>query len=161
MDWLAPEDDNSPVTSGNKYCNILIVDDEEDIHRSTKLTMKHFEFEGQQMRFFSAYSAQQARQLLNSDIHYSLILLDVVMETENAGLDLVSYIRDQLRNHFSRIILRTGQPGGEREQSVIRDFDIDGYKNKSELRKLDLDCTFYTALRAYRDILTLQKQPQH
>ncbi|WP_022941897.1 HD domain-containing phosphohydrolase [Psychromonas hadalis] len=157
MDWLAEEETQVEVLSTDDYCNILIVDDEVDVHTSTTLTMKHFTFEGKSMRFFSAYSAQEARELLNKGERYSLILLDVVMETENAGLDLARYIRQQLNNRFSRIILRTGQPGIAPEQSVIRDFDIDGYKNKAELRKQDLESSFYTSLRAYRDICQLQK----
>lgn len=157
MDWLAEEDSDNGVIEQKEYCNILIVDDEKDVHTSTKLTMKHFHFEGKEMCFFSAYSAQEAHQLLNNGKRYALILLDVVMETESAGLDLACYIRQQLKNRFTRIILRTGQPGVAPEQSVIRDFDIDGYKSKSELRQQDLESSFYTSLRAYRDICQLQK----
>lgn len=157
MDWLAEEDEDITIIADIRYCNILIVDDEEDVHSLTKLTMERFEFEGQRMRFFSAYSALQARELLNAGNRFSLILLDVVMETENAGLDLARYIRQQLKNRFTRIMLRTGQPGLAPEQSVIRDFDIDGYKNKTELRQQDLESSFYTSLRAYRDICQLQK----
>jgi len=157
VDWLAEEESGLEVITDKQYCNILIVDDEEDIHISTKLTMKRFTFEDKEMRFFSAYSAKEARELLNKGERYSLILLDVVMETENAGLDLARYIRLELKNSFSRIILRTGQPGIAPEQSVIRNFDIDGYKCKTELRKQDLESAFYTSLRAYRDICQLQK----
>jgi len=39
------------------------------------------------------------------------VLLDVIMETDQAGLDLVEFIRDTLKNETVRIILRTGQPG--------------------------------------------------
>lgn len=157
MDWLAEEETNIEDITQKEFCNILIVDDEKDMHSSTKLAMKRFVFEGKEMRFHSAYSAQEARELLNKGDRYSLILLDVVMETENAGLDLACYIRQTLKNRFSRIILRTGQPGIAPEQSVIRDFDIDGYKGKTELRKQDLESSFYTSLRAYRDICQLQK----
>lgn len=157
MEWLAEEDSKKEVIEELGYCNILIVDDEEDVHSSTILTMKRFVFEGKSMRFFSAYSALEARELLSKSDRYSLILLDVVMETESAGLDLARYIRQQLKNRFSRIILRTGQPGIAPEQSVIRDFDIDGYKSKAEIRKQDLESSFYISLRAYRDICQLQK----
>ncbi|MFT6985749.1 MAG: response regulator RpfG family c-di-GMP phosphodiesterase [Psychromonas sp.] len=161
MDWLAeeiiePSMDTNEVASV-EYCNVLIIDDEEDVHAVTKLTMKNFVFEGKPMRFFSAYSALQAKELLLQDQRFALILLDVVMETENAGLDLAKFIRQELKNRFTRIILRTGQPGIAPEHSVIRDFDIDGYKNKAELRKIDMESTFYTSLRAYRDICQLQK----
>ncbi|WP_028863116.1 HD domain-containing phosphohydrolase [Psychromonas aquimarina] len=158
MDWLAEEDDTEiELVVSTEHCNILIVDDEEDVHATTILTMKRFMFEGKSMRFFSAHSAQEAKQILDQDRRFSLILLDVVMETENAGLDLAKYIRQDLKNSFTRIILRTGQPGVAPEHSVIKDFDIDGYKSKTELRKQDLESSFYTSLRAYRDICQLQK----
>lgn len=163
MDWLVENVDivapvvNTEAVECIEYCDVLIIDDEADVHAVTKLTMKKFLFEGKQMRFSSAYSAQEAREILQQDRFFALILLDVVMETENAGLDLAKFIRQDLNNRFSRIILRTGQPGVAPEHSVIRNFDIDGYKNKTELRKLDLESTFYTSLRAYRDICQLQK----
>ncbi|WP_094751621.1 HD domain-containing phosphohydrolase [Psychromonas sp. CD1] len=157
MDWLADEDSEEKVSDDYEYYNILIVDDEKDIHLSTILTMKRFMFEDKKMRFFHAYSAQQARQLLLNDEYYALVLLDVVMENDHAGLELARFIRQDLNNRFTRIILRTGQPGLAPEQKVIRDFDIDGYKSKTELRVADLESFFYTSLRAYRDICLLQK----
>lgn len=161
MDWLIEDTtDNmtdAEVTESSEACNVLIVDDEEDVHAVTKLTMKNFIFEGKKMRFLSAYSAREAKDILQANERIALILLDVVMETENAGLDLAKYIRQELKNSYTRIILRTGQPGIAPEHSVIRNFDIDGYKNKTELRKQDLESAFYTSLRAYRDICLLQK----
>ena len=164
MDWLiedtqenAQEDTDANVVTNDEYYNVLIVDDEEDVHAVTKLTMKFFTFEGKSIRFYSAYSGLQAKAFLQDSEHVALILLDVVMETENAGLDLAKFIRHELNNSFTRIILRTGQPGVAPEHSVIRNFDIDGYRNKAELRRQDLESTFYTSLRAYRDICQLQK----
>jgi len=157
MDWLAEDITEPESTEDNEYCNVFIVDDEEDVHAVTKLTMNDFLFEGKKMRFFSAYSAGQAKEMLMQGQHFALIFLDVVMETEHAGLELAKFIRQDLNNRFTRIILRTGQPGIAPEYSVIRDFDIDGYKNKTELRKQDLESVFYTSLRAYRDICLLQK----
>jgi response regulator RpfG family c-di-GMP phosphodiesterase len=160
MDWLIEDTEdettNAQPVENTEYSNVLIVDDEEDVHIVTKLTMKHFVFEGKQMRFFSAYSAQQAKEILQKEC-FSLVLLDVVMETDNAGLELADFIRHELKNSYTRIILRTGQPGIAPEHSVICDFDIDGYLNKAELRKEDLESTFYTSLRAYRDICQLQR----
>lgn len=161
MDWLIEDTaDNTTepqAVESSEDCKVLIVDDEEDVHAVTKLTMQNFTFEGRKMRFFSAYSAQEAKDILLKEKHFALILLDVVMETENAGLDLAKFIRQELKNSFTRIVLRTGQPGVAPEHSVIRDFDIDGYRNKAELRKQDLESAFYTSLRAYRDICQLQK----
>ncbi len=160
MDWL--EDDRDEVlehelTDEQNLWHVLIVDDDKDVHLSTKLIMSGFQFENKAIKFHSAYSGQQARALLQKSQKFSLILLDVVMESDSAGLDLARFIRQQTHNSYSRIILRTGQPGIAPEHSVIRDFDIDGYKSKTELRRADLETTFYTSLRAYRDICLLQQ----
>ena len=160
MDWI--EDDRKeasiaiPDTKAD-FWSVLIVDDEEDIHLATKITMKNFVFEGKKIKFTSAYSADEAKSILLTSNTFGLILLDVVMENDNAGLDLAQYIRHEIKNTYTRIILRTGQPGIAPEQSVIRNFDIDGYKAKTELRHHDLETIFYTSLRAYRDICHLQK----
>jgi response regulator RpfG family c-di-GMP phosphodiesterase len=136
---------------------ILIVDDEEDIHLVTKLALKHFEFDGRELEFLQAFSAAEAMQRLAGTPDIAIVLLDVVMETEHAGLDLIRYIREQLGNAAVRIVLRTGQPGQAPEQEVIRQYDINDYKNKAELTSPKLFTLVYASLRAYRDIITLQK----
>ena len=71
--------------------------------------------------------------LLNQQENISVGLIDVVMESNHAGLDLIKYIRQDIGNHDIRLILRTGQPGEAPEEAVIRDYDINDYKNKTEL----------------------------
>ncbi|RLV59757.1 DUF3369 domain-containing protein [Parashewanella curva] len=160
MEWL--EDDRESISNNEPaqqqdVWHVLIVDDDKDVHASTKLIMSGFEFENKMVKFHCAYSGEQARVILEQGQQFSLILLDVVMESDSAGLELAKFIRKQMNNSYSRIILRTGQPGIAPEQSVIRDYDIDGYKAKTELRRSDLETTFFTSLRAYRDICLLQQ----
>ncbi len=135
--------------------NILIVDDEEDVHAVTCLALSTFEFNGRGLNILHAYSAAQAKEVLAQNTNIALILLDVVMETDQAGLELASYIRKELNNHQVRIVLRTGQPGEAPEHQVIRDFDINDYKNKTELTSVKLFTVLYSNLRAYRDIVTV------
>lgn len=138
---------------------VLIIDDEPDVHRATELALKSFRFEGQSLRFFSAYSAEEGKQLINAlQPNLALILLDVVMETHDAGLQLVQYIRQELQNQKVRIILRTGHPGEAPEESVILDYDINDYRFKVELTRQRLLTTVVSALRSYRDIMTIEQQ---
>ena len=109
------------------------------------------------LEFHSAYSALEAKQLLKQQPNASLILLDVVMEQDDAGLQIVKYIREELNNQAIRIILRTGQPGQAPERTVIMDYDINDYKEKTELTTQKLFTTVVTALRSYRDIKTIEK----
>ncbi len=137
--------------------NILIVDDEEEVHRVTRLALRNVFIEERALHFTSAYSAAEARELLDGPVRFSVALLDVVMETEHAGLDLVRYIRDELQDKALRIVLRTGQPGQAPELQVIRTYDIDDYKDKTELTALKLYTLMHSCLRSFRDIEALQK----
>ena len=135
---------------------ILIVDDEIEIHNITKLALKDFTFENKLITFISAYSGKEAKEMLQAHRDIALILLDVVMETEEAGLEVVKYIRDILDNQIVRIILRTGQPGQVPEDVVIVSYDINDYKTKTELTNKKLFTTVVTALRAFRSLTQIE-----
>lgn len=141
--------------SKNKW-KVLIVDDEQGIHDITTLSLEGFVFDNKGVEFIQAYSGEQAKQLIKENSDVALILLDVVMETDDAGLEVVKYIRDVLSNHFVRIVLRTGQPGQAPEEDVILNYDINDYKEKSELTTRKLFTTLVSALRSYRDIVTIE-----
>ncbi len=140
--------------------NILIVDDEPGIHEVTKMALANFEFERKKCRFISAFSAQEAKSVLNETPNIALALIDVVMETDDAGLNLVNHIRNELHNKLIRIILRTGQPGQAPEEKVIHDYDINDYKGKSELTTQKLYTSVLTGLRTYRDMVAIEKNRQ-
>lgn len=159
MDWLKDRETLTEESQTKQHCwNVLIVDDDEQVHLITRQALRNFYFEDSKIHFFSAYSAQEARDFLVNEDSIALIVLDVVMESDDAGLELARYIREELNNHYSRIILRTGQPGMAPEYAVVKEYDIDAYKSKTELKKADLESVFYTALRSYRDITSLQRQ---
>ena len=136
---------------------VLIVDDEEDVHAVTKMILGRLRFKDRAIETVSAYSAEEAKRLLREQDSLSIVLLDVVMETDDAGLKLVEFIRDELGNKAIRIILRTGQPGQAPEESVIVDYDINDYKAKSELTAQRLVTTVVTALRSYETIRSLER----
>jgi CheY-like chemotaxis protein len=131
---------------------ILVADDDEMVHLVTELVLKDLTFEGKPVRLIRAKSAEETREFLENHCGVAVLLLDVVMETLSAGLDLVPVIRGDLRNHELRIIVRTGQAGHEEQSSIIRRFDINGFTRKEELRHQDLRDTVILGLRAYRDI---------
>mgnify|MGYP006370410805 FL=1 len=112
---------------------VLIVDDDKDVHQSTGFALANTEVLGRPLEFLHAYSAAEAMHLLREQTQIAVILLDVVMESDDAGLQLVRRIRQELGNSEARIILRTGQPGYAPEMEAIRDSDINDYKTKSEL----------------------------
>lgn len=131
---------------------VLIVDDEKDVHDVTILALKRLEFESCGLEFFSAFSAAEGRELLEQHPDIAVVLLDVVMEDESAGLSLVRQIRNELGNDSVRIILRTGHPGQAPEESVTLEYDINDYREKTELTARSLRTVLITALRSYRAI---------
>ncbi|MEX1669202.1 DUF3369 domain-containing protein [Zhongshania guokunii] len=153
---LAAEPTNQALIPGLKPWKLLVVDDEKVVHAVTRLALDGFELAGRGLSFINAYSAEEARQHLSQHDDIALILLDVVMETDHAGLDLVHYIRRDLKNKFVRIVLRTGQPGQAPELEVITQYDINDYKEKTELTRQKLFSTVYTSLCSYRDLIALE-----
>ena len=135
---------------------VLIVDDEPDVHDSTLVALKKQTVLGRPISFLHAYSAKEARTLLEERRDIAVIILDVVMETNDAGLQLVRHIRDELNNRAIRILLRTGQPGYAPEIETIRCHDINDYEAKSALTRTRLFTSLTVALRAYDQIQKLE-----
>ncbi|WP_199609330.1 DUF3369 domain-containing protein [Flocculibacter collagenilyticus] len=136
---------------------VLIVDDEPEVHTVTKLAMSDFEYLARSLEFMSAYSAHEAKAILKETPDIALVLLDVVMETEDAGLRVAEFIRETLDNHITRIILRTGQPGQAPERKVIVDYDINDYKHKTELTAQKLFTVMMASIRSYSEMDILNK----
>jgi diguanylate cyclase (GGDEF)-like protein len=133
---------------------VMIVDDDddEDVHSTTTFALGNLDMQHRPLQFVHAYSAGEARAMLRHESDIAVILLDVVMEQDDAGLHLVRYIRETLKLADVRIILRTGQPGYAPEIDAIRDFDINDYKTKSELTRIKLYTTVTAAIRSYEQI---------
>ncbi len=136
---------------------ILVVDDEPDVHTVTKLALSRFKLDGRALSFINAYSAEQAKEFLLNEQDLAIAFIDVVMETDHAGLELVKWIREEHKNKTIRLILRTGQPGQAPEEDVIVNYDINDYKAKSELDSRKLMTSVYSALRSYRDIMEIEQ----
>jgi PAS domain-containing protein len=128
---------------------ILIVDDDVDVHVVTKFALSNTSFQGRRLGFLHAYSAQEAMTLLRATPDIALILLDVIMETPDAGLRLARQVREELHNTLVRIVLRTGQPGQALEHSIIVDYDINDFWCKADLTTRKLFTTVISSLRAY------------
>jgi signal transduction histidine kinase len=140
---------------------ILIVDDEKDIHEVTSLILRNYVYKGKHLELINAYSAAQAKAILNQHTDIALIFLDVVMESDDAGLRLVRYIREELGNPHVRIILRTGQPGYAPEEKIIIDYEINDYANKTELSRQKLITLTTATLRSYADLMTVELYRQN
>jgi len=144
----------APEDAGARW-KVAIVDDDPAVHAGTRFALYDYRLAGRGLDLLSAHSAAEGRDLLRAHPDTAVVLLDVVMENDEAGLDLVEYIRDELRNETVRIILRTGQPGQAPERRVIVDYDINDYKAKTELTADKLFTAMTSALRAYQQLQRL------
>jgi len=147
-----------PVVQAAPPWHVLVVDDDPEVHEVTRLVLGSFRFADRPLDLISVDSARRAFDHLRDNDDVAVVLLDVVMESEQAGLELVRRIREELHNNFVRIVLRTGQPGQAPEHDVIAAYDINDYKEKTELTAQKLATTLYGALRSYRDMRTIEAQ---
>jgi CheY-like chemotaxis protein len=123
----------------------------------TRLALRKFEFQQRGLELISAHSAREAQSVFRERAGIALAIIDVVMETEHAGLELVRWVRDTGQSPLTRLVLRTGQAGMAPEEQVVRQFDIDAYREKTELTALKLRSLLYTSLRAHQALADKQQ----
>jgi signal transduction histidine kinase/CheY-like chemotaxis protein len=141
-----------PEVPGARKWKIAVIDDDQAVHEGTRFALSDYSLNGQGIEILSAYSGNEGRTLMRAHPDIAAVLLDVIMETDAAGLDLVEYIRNELHNETVRIILRTGQPGQAPERRVIVQYDINDYKAKTELTADKLFTSLTAALRSYQQL---------
>lgn len=152
-DLIIQEDDPAdPLLSNGAEpapWRILVVDDDVDVHVVTKFALSNTQFQGRRLNFLHAYTGAEALKVLETTPDIAMVLLDVIMETPDAGLRVARQIRSELKNDLVRIVLRTGQPGQALEHSIIVDYDINDFWCKADLTTRKLFTTVIASLRAY------------
>ena len=151
-----PSPDDSPLEPLAPW-HVLVVDDEAGVHQVTEMVLRDFKFDDRPLKISNAYSAKEGLEIMSKEEDIALAIVDVVMESDDAGLELVRQIRQDLKNHYTRLVLRTGQPGQAPEEQVIINYDVDDYKDKTELTSNKLITLLYATLRSYRDICVIDQ----
>ncbi len=149
---LIDDPNDEPSAADSPRWKVAVIDDEPAVHDGTRFALSDYRLNGQSLEILSAYSAAEGRQLMRNHPDVAVVLLDVIMESDIAGLDLVEFIRKDLKNDTVRIILRTGQPGQAPERRVIVDYDINDYKAKTELTADKLFTAMTAALRSHQQL---------
>jgi response regulator RpfG family c-di-GMP phosphodiesterase len=159
-DFFPDDDPNAPGPdaglSGAEPWLMLVVDDEPAVHSITRVALHDMVYKGRRLALLNAYSGKEALKILKDRDDIAIVLLDVVMETDDAGLNCARAIRETLGNKLVRIVLRTGQPGQAPERKVILEYDINDYKAKTELTQERLYTSIVTALRSYDDLMEIE-----
>jgi len=161
FDSLFATEESEETTQQEETWKILIVDDEPDIHSVIKLALDGFTFQDKKISFLDAYSGEEAKKLLADNSDTAVILLDVVMETDDAGLNFVKFIRENLNNQFIRIVLWTGQPGHAPKKEVVLSYEINDYKTKTDLTDENIFTAVLASIRSYNAMMTIESYRQH
>ena len=152
------EDSDEPAAENHlRPWKIAVIDDDPAVHEGTRFALSDYSLNGRGLEIVSAHSAAEGIELMRQHDDIAAVLLDVIMESDSAGLDLVDYIRNELNNETVRIILRTGQPGQAPERRVIVDYDINDYKAKTELTADKLFTSLTAALRSYQQLHRMEE----
>jgi two-component system sensor histidine kinase ChiS len=157
---FAPEAGPLAVDAQAPHWTVLVVDDDEAVHQVTRLVLDGTRFEGRPIELIGARSGGEARAILDARRDVAVVLLDVVMEADDAGLALVRHIRAQRERAPLRIVLRTGQPAQAPPRRIIVEYDINDYRGKAELTADELFSSVISALRSFRDLQTIQAQAE-
>ena len=86
--------DDEPV----RKWKIAVIDDDQAVHEGTRFALSDYSLNNQGLEILSAYSAAEGRELMRAHKDIAAVLLDVIMETDVAGLELVEYIRNEIQN---------------------------------------------------------------
>ena len=148
------------VTNSESW-KVLIVDDDESVHAITRRVIEDIRISDRKLEVISANSGVEARTILQAQPDIALALVDVIMETSTAGLDLINYIRHELNNNMIRLIIRTGQPHDAPEKDVIDHYDINDYKEKTELTAQKLYTFLRSSIKQYEQLMELEDKYQN
>lgn len=143
--------------AGAEPWKVMIVDDDDATHAVTKLALEGLSFRGRGIAYLDAFSGAQAVQLMRDHPDTALVLMDVLMETDTAGLDAAQRIREELGNTLVRIAVRTGQPGVLPEHAIVGRYGIDDYREKTQLTATRLYTLVHTSLAHYEQLHALEQ----
>ncbi|SIQ46615.1 EAL domain-containing protein [Marinobacterium stanieri] len=150
----------SPPEHSVRPWKVLSVEDDGGYQSSLCHALSTLRVEQRPVEVLKARSAMEAARILPDHPDISVILLDVVMEDDDAGLKLVGTIRETIGNHLVRIVLLTGQPGMAPRTDVMSHLDIDDYWCKSELDHDHLISILNGNIRTWERARQLEKARQ-
>ena len=157
LTFASKKTDHKTYSKKERY-KILLVDDDENIHKITTTAINSMVFSNFDLELISTYSSAEAKSYLKEHKDVALALVDVVMETPESGLELVDYIREKLQLKMMRLVIRTGQANEAPQMEVVDKYDIDDYKEKTELTLQKLFTTIRTSIRSYIQLCQLKKK---
>jgi len=133
---------------------VLVVDCRLSVHKATGLLLDNMSFAGKKFEIIESYSLGESKEVLLSDSNIALVLMDVEVGGENIGLDLIDFIRKDLRNEKIRIVLRTGYPNFSVEE-IVEKYHIDGCLAEEEISLSQFKFVIFGAIQTYNQIVSV------
>ena len=152
---IKPASKKEPAApAAEKPWKVLIVDDDAGVIMITEHILKAFTYSGRPVVTYSAQSFGEATVLYDQHPDAAVALIDVIMDTADAGLRLVKHIREECGNDKIQLVLRSGQPGHLDQRDILLSYSINDYLNKGTVTSQDLQNGL---IRYLRNFETLQK----
>lgn len=129
---------------------VLSVEDNQPYQDVLESALQEITFDGRKIELLKASSAASAATILSKREDISLILLDIVMETDDAGFYLIDTIRNVIGDELVRIVVLTGQPGVKPHDKAISEYNISEYWNKTDLSADKLKSVVVSNLRTWQ-----------
>ncbi|MDX1268994.1 MAG: phosphodiesterase, partial [Oceanisphaera sp.] len=157
---FAERDETLDLDAGPGWI-ILSVDDDPAYQASLAYSLQGLRLHDKKVTLLTAGSAAEAATILRQTPDIAVVLLDVVMEDDTAGLRLVGTIREVLGNMAIRIVLLTGQPGIAPRTMVMDKLDIDEYWDKADLTSTRLSSVLTSQIRTWTYIKQINMARQN
>lgn len=143
-------------TENSEKFKILVVDDSELFHKLIDGIFSEIDILGKKVEIESCYSYKEFLEYYVPD-KYAIVITDLVMEENDSGIKVINHIRHELNDSKTRIVLMTANPEKVPRDLLIRDFDVNAYFEKNDIREFNFRLTVQSLLKAYDDIATLER----
>ncbi|MBF0448561.1 MAG: hypothetical protein HQL67_10195 [Magnetococcales bacterium] len=135
---------------------ILVADDDLSVLEATQGVLEGLEFDSRPLELLFVTSGEEAKKILQMRQDIVIILLDVVMETQDSGLEVSDFIRNKLKNDMIHIILRTAGFDQIPVEEIFEKFQINDFISKGDMISVRLKTALKSALRSYKQLQELQ-----
>ncbi|ODN30332.1 HD domain-containing phosphohydrolase [Fervidobacterium thailandense] len=136
--------------------SIMVVDDSKTVRAEIRSILSKVQFEGEKLEIHEAEGFEDFKTRYEPD-KYALVLTDLVMEEEQSGIRVVNYIRHELGDAKTRIVLMTANPEKVPLELLENDCDVNYFLEKKTLSELSLKICVIAMLKAYKNVIAFEK----
>ncbi len=137
--------------------SVLVVDDDPVVRHLTRENLRGVDVDGLPLEIDACENTDAARKLIAAT-EYALIIMDVAIETEFAGLDLVEELKRSPGVGFTQVVVQSATPMTERSGRQAGMSGIADYWRKGEIAPLRMQVLVRGLVRAYATARSLHAE---